>query len=160
VDKKVDFQGDLARGGASVRWRARSTGLARSEGRELVLALSPTQTLAAELAPLVKRTLPVWLPPNVAPRREVHTIRVVAPKGWSFEPLPEGGDEPGGSFGRARLELTRDPSNPRAILAKRTMIVDQSVIPVEEYPRWRSWLQRVDALMHKSVRLAPEGGLP
>jgi hypothetical protein len=158
VDKKVDFDGGLPRGGAVVKWRAKSTGLARKEGNELVLALSPAQTMASRLAPLVERTLPVWLPPHVAPRAETHTIRVVAPKGWSFEALPPGGEAPGGPFGRARLDVTRDPANPRAALIKESVVVDQSVIGVDEYPKWRAWIQRVDALVHKMLRLSPNGG--
>jgi hypothetical protein len=153
VDKKVDFAGDLARGAATVKWRARSGGLARHEGLELVLPLSPSQTTASQLAPLVKRTLPVWLPPYVAPRKEARTIRVVAPKGWDFETLPAGGDEDGGPFGRARLEVKRDPGDAHALLVKRTVVFDQSAIGVAEYPKWRAWVQRVDALMHKGVRL-------
>jgi hypothetical protein len=155
VDKKVDFQGDLARGGATARWRARSSGLARHEGQELVVPLSPSQTTASQLAPLVERTLPVWLPPYVAPRKEARTIRVVAPPGFAFEALPPGGDENGGAFGRAHLELARDPADPRAVIVKRTVVFDQSEISVEDYPKWRAWVQRVDALMHKSVRLSP-----
>jgi hypothetical protein len=155
VDKKVDFRGDLPRGAASVRWRARSDGLARHEGPELVVPLSPAQTTASQLAPLVKRTLPVWLPPYLAPRKEARTLRVIAPKGYRFEALPGGGDENGGGFGRAHLDVARDPTDPHAIVVKRTVVFDQSVISVDEYPRWRSWVQRVDALMHKTVRLAP-----
>jgi hypothetical protein len=155
VDKHVDFRGDLARGGATVRWKARSDGLARHEGRELVVPLSPAQTSASQLAPLVKRTLPVWLPPNLAPRKESRTIRVVAPAGFAFGALPSGGDVNGGAFGRAHLEVTRDPTDPHAVLVKRTVVFDQSTINVDEYPRWRSWVQRVDGLMHKAVRLMP-----
>jgi tetratricopeptide (TPR) repeat protein len=160
VDKKVDFDGSLPHGGALVKWRARSTGLARKEGAELVLALSPVQTLASRLAPLVKRTLPVWLPPHVAPREELHTFRVVAPKGWTFEALPQGGEAPGGPFGRASLDLSRDPKNPKVVVVKRSVVVDQSVVGVDEYPKWRAWVQRVDALMHKTVRLVPDGSAP
>jgi len=158
VDKKVDFQGDLARGAAVVRWRARSDGLARHEGSELVVPLSPSQTLASQLAPLVERTLPVWLPPYVAPRKESRTIRVLAPKGWAFEELPAGGDENGGTFGRAHLEVTHDPHDARAVLVKRTVVFDESAISVPQYRSWRAWVQRVDALMHRGLRLAPAGG--
>jgi hypothetical protein len=153
VDKKVDFRGDLARGAAVTDWRAKSSGLARHEGDELVVPLSPAQTTASQLAPLVRRTLPVWLPAHVAPRRESRTLRVVAPPGWSFAALPPGGDENAGSFGRAHLEVARDPHDARAVIVKRTIVFDQSTIPVDEYPRWRAWIQRVDALMHRSVRL-------
>jgi hypothetical protein len=158
VDRTVDFRGDLPRGGATARWRARSNSLARHEGAELVLPLSPAQTLASQLAPLVRRTLPVWLPSHVAPRKESRTIRVVAPKGWGFEALPHGGDENGGPFGRAHLDVTRDPNDPQAIVATRTVVFDESAISLADYPKWRAWVQRVDALMHKAVRLIPTGG--
>jgi hypothetical protein len=158
VDKKVDFHGDLPRGAATVRWRARSDGLGRHEGTELVVPLSPSQTTASQLAPLVKRTLPVWLPPHIAPRKEARTIRVIAPKGWRFEPPPAGGDENGGPFGRAHLDVARDPRDPQTLVVRRTVVFDQSRISVEEYPKWRAWVQRVDALMHKAVRLEPAPG--
>jgi hypothetical protein len=155
VDKKVEFRGDLPRGAAEVRWRARSEALARHEGGELVLPLAPSQTTASQIAPLVRRTLPVWLPPSMAPRKESRAIRVLAPKGWRFEDLPQGGDENGGPFGRAHLEIARDPRDAQAVVVKRTMVFDQSTISVDEYPRWRAWVQRVDSLMHKSLRLEP-----
>jgi len=97
----------------------------------------------------------VWLPPNVAPRKESRTVRVVAPPGYTFEALPSGGDENNGAFGRAHLELARDPRDANAIVVKRTVIFDRSVIAVDDYPKWRAWVQRVDALMHRTVRLVP-----
>ena len=157
VAKEVDFQGDLPRGGATAHWRARSENLARHEGTELLVPLSPSQPLASEVAPLVRRTLPVWLPPYMAPRKESRTIRVVAPKGWVVRAVPTGGEENGGPFGRARLDLSQSDGDPRTIVAKRTVVFDQSTISVEQYPQWRAWVQRVDALMHKAVRLAPGG---
>jgi hypothetical protein len=157
VEKKVDFAGELPRGAADVKWRARSSSLARHEGPEMVLPLSPAQTTASQIAPLVKRTLPVWLPSSMAPRKESRTIRIVAPRGWRFEALPQGGDENGGPFGRAHLDVAPDPRDPQAVIVKRTMVFDQSTISVEEYPRWRAWVQHVDALMHKAVRLEPVG---
>ncbi len=158
VDKKVDFRGDLARGTAVMRWRARSSMLARHEGDELVVPLAPSQTTASQLAPLVRRTLPVWLPPYVAPRKEARAIRVVAPKGWSFQALPPGGDENGGAFGRAHLDVQREPRDSRTVVVHRTVVLDQSTIPTSDYPKWRAWMQRVDALMHRSVRLLPAAG--
>jgi hypothetical protein len=155
VDKNVEFRGDLPRGAATMRWRARSDGLARHEGQDLVVPLAPSQTMASQLAPLVKRTLPVWLPPSMAPRKEARAIRIVAPRGFAFAGLPRGGEENGGAFGRARLEVARDPADPQAVLVKRTVVFDQSAIGVDEYPKWRAWVQRVDALMHRTLRLAP-----
>ncbi|HSY24766.1 MAG TPA: transglutaminase domain-containing protein [Polyangiaceae bacterium] len=153
VDKKVDFKGDLARGAAVLDWRARASGLARHEGNELVVPLSSAQPIASQIAPLVSRTLPVWLPPHIAPRKESRTIRVVAPTGFTFGALPPGGDENGGPFGSAHLEVSPDPHDPRAILVRRTVVFDRSKISVEEYPKWRAWVQHVDALLHRNVRL-------
>ena len=158
VDKKVEFRGDLPRGRAEVTWRARSAGLARHEGAELVVPLSPAQPMASQIAPLVERTLPVWLPSHMAPRKEARTLRVVAPKGWRFEALPRGGDEDGGPFGKAHLDVTRDPRSPSAVVVHRTTVLEQSAIPVDQYPKWRAWVQRVDALMHTSLRLEPAAG--
>jgi hypothetical protein len=157
VDKKVDFKGDLARGAAILDWRARASGLARHEGDELVVPLSSAQPIASQLAPLVSRTLPVWLPPHIAPRKESRTIRVVAPQGFVFASLPPGGDENGGPFGSAHLEVSRDPRDPGAIVVRRTVVFDRSKISVEEYPKWRAWVQHVDALLHRSVRLVAAG---
>jgi hypothetical protein len=157
VDQAVEFHGELPRGAARVHWRARSDGVARREGAELVVPLSPSQTLASQLAPLVQRTLPVWLPPHVAPRKEARSIRVIAPRGWKFEALPPGGDENGGPFGHAHLDITRDRADAQAIIVRRTVVFDQSVISIADYPKWRAWVQRVDALMHRAVRVVPIG---
>jgi len=159
VERKVDFRGDVGHGAATARWKARSNGLARHEAQELVLPLSPSQTLASQIAPLVKRTLPLWLPPSVAPRKTSRTIRVTAPKGWTFEPPPGGGDESGGAFGHAHLDLTRDARDGQVVVRLK-VVFDQSRISVDDYPKWRAWVQRVDALMHKSLRLTPAGAPP
>jgi hypothetical protein len=123
-----------------------------------VVPLSPAQTMASQIAPLVKRTLPVWLPPNVAPRSESRTIRVVAPRGFTFEALAPGGDESGGAFGRAHLDIAKDARDPRAVVVRRTVVFDRNRIGVDEYPAWRAWVQRIDALMHKGLRLVPGDG--
>lgn len=118
------------------------------------MPLSPSQTLASQLAPLVTRTLPVWLPPHVAPRKESRTILLSLPAGYQFEPLPSGGEVDGGPFGLARLDISLDPRDKRTAIAKRTVLFNQSAISVGEYPSWRAWIQRIDALMHETVRLA------
>jgi hypothetical protein len=161
VDKQIDFKGDLPNGAAWVRYKAKSSGLARHEGADLVVPLSPTQPLASQLAPLVRRTLPVSLPPYLAPRLESRTTRFIAPKGFAWGDLPPGGDEIGGEFGRAHLEVSKEPKAASTVVVKRTLVFDASVIPVEKYAAWRAWIQRVDALMHKSLRLQRvPGGAP
>ena len=155
VDKKIDFTGDLPNGQAKVSYKARSDGFARHEQSDLVVPISPSVTLASQLAPLVKRTLPVVLPPHLAPSHNHRTIRVALPPGFRWGELPPGGDENGGEFGRAHLEIARDPADPKVVVIKRNVVFDLHVIPPDKYAPWRAWLQRVDSLMHKGVRLVP-----
>jgi len=157
VDKKIDFDGDLPSGQAWVKYKAHSDGLARHEAKDLVVPLSPSSTLASQLAPLVKRTLPVSLPSFLAPSHQRRTIRVVAPPGFAWGDLPPGGDESDGDFGSAHLDVAKDPKDPRAVVIHRSVAFDRSVVPVDKYPAWRAFIQRVDALMHKGVRLVPSG---
>ncbi len=144
----------LAASGAG-RYRAHSAGLARREADELVVPLAPSSTMTSQLAPLVKRTLPVVLPPNTAPSHQTRTIHVIPPAGYRATELAKGGEENGGEFGFAKVEIKNDPENPRGVLVTRTVVFDMSTIPVEKYAAWRGWLQRVDALLHRSVRFAP-----
>jgi hypothetical protein len=155
VDKAIDFKGDLAHGQAWVKYKAHSDGLARHEQGELVVPIAQSQTLASQIAPLVTRTLPVSLPPHFAPSHETRTIRVIAPAGFHWGEMPPGGDENGGDFGRAHLEIARDPKDARAVVITRTVVFNMDLIPVDKYGAWRAWVQRVDALMHKGVRLLP-----
>jgi hypothetical protein len=110
--------------------------------------------MTSQLAPLVKRTLPVVLPPSLAPRHHHRTITIAAPAGYAFAELPPGGDENGGEFGRATLSFARVPGR-NAVVVKERVVLDRSTIPVAQYAAWRSWLQRVDALQHRMVRLVP-----
>jgi hypothetical protein len=156
VEKDVDFQGDLAHGEATVRYRAKSGALGRLEDGDLVVTLAPSSTLTSSLAPLPKRVLPVALPPNMAPSKQSHVVRLVAPEGFSPGDLPAGGDEQGGEFGRAKLEVTRDPKDPRVVLMTRSVTFDLEAIPVAKYEAWRAWLGRVDSLLHRSIRFVPD----
>jgi hypothetical protein len=153
LDKTIEFKGDLPNGQALVKYKARSRNMARREGKDLVLSLSPAATYGSQIAPLPTRTLPVLLPSYFAPSHQTRTVRAVAPTGMAWAELPPGGDANGGEFGRAHLELARDPKDPRALIIKRTVLFNQHLIPVEKYQAWRSWVQQVDALMHKEVRL-------
>ena len=155
VEKKIDFKGDLAGGQSLVKYKAKSRGLARREGKDLVLSLSPSNTYGSTLAPLVERTLPVQLPPHLAPSHQNRTTRILAPIGFAWGPLPPGGDASGGPFGRAHIEITKDAKDPRALLIKRSVVFDQHLIPVEKYAAWRAFITQVDALMRKEVRLVP-----
>jgi transglutaminase-like putative cysteine protease len=152
VDKDVSFDADLGAGAVRVKYKAHSDSLARREGHDLVVPLSPSWTFTSALAPLVKRTLPVVLPPQLAPNHQIRTLRITAPAGYKWTELAPGGEVNGGEFGRASLEVARDPRNPRVLVVKRKMTLDANTIPVTKYPAWRAFLQRVDALMHRTVR--------
>jgi len=159
VQGDVAFKPDLPRGVATLGYGAHSEGLARREGAELAVPVAETSTLTSQLAPLVKRTLPVVLPPRLAPGHETRAITIFAPPGFTFADLPPGGDEPGGEFGKAHLEFAK-AGGKNAVVVKRSVVFDMSTIPVEKYAKWRGWLQRVDGLMHRMVRLVPDGKAP
>lgn len=160
VDKNIGFEGDTKNGQAIVKYKAKSRGLARREGNDRVISLSSSATYGSSLAPLPTRTLPVQLPSYLAPSHQSRTLRITAPQGFSWGELPPGGDATGPTgtaFGRAHLEVKRDPKNPRVLLIERSVVFDQDRIEVDQYPAWRAWIQQVDALLHKEVRLVPSG---
>lgn len=159
VKPAIEFKSDLPNGAAELRYEARSEGIARREGDELAVPVSEIATYTSQYAPLVKRTLPVVLPPRTAPGHQARTITIVAPPGFKFAGLPPGGEESGGEFGAAKLEWSRGAQDDRVVV-KRTMVFDLSTIPVEKYAAWRAWLQRVDGLMNRMVRLVPAGSAP
>jgi transglutaminase-like putative cysteine protease len=154
LDKKVDFEPNLAGGAARVRYKARSQGYARREKDELVVALSPSQTLSSQLAPLVKRTLPVELPPYLAPSHQDKTFTLAAPPGYKIGSLPDGGVVDGGDFGRASLTVAADGKG--SVSVKRSVVFAAHRIPTDKYPAFRKFVTDVDALMHKTVRFVPE----
>lgn len=154
VENDIGFDGDMPNGLAKLRYQAQSRNIARREGAELIVPLGDTVTFASQLAPLPKRTLPVVLPAYLAPRRDIRTLTIVAPAGFEFAELPPGGAENGGEFGKATLEIR--PGDAGSVIVKRTVIFDLSTISLEKYPKWRSWLQHVDALMHRTIRLVPQ----
>jgi tetratricopeptide (TPR) repeat protein len=158
VGKDVDFDGNLPHGAGKVHYRAHSDGLARKEGTELVLPVAPASTITSQLAPLLKRRLPVVLSPNTAPSHQTRVIHVTAPAGYQPAELPKGGEENGGEFGYARLEIQREPGSTTGVVIKRTVVFDMSTIAVDRYEAWRAWLQRVDALLHRSIRFTPLPG--
>lgn len=153
VDKNIDFKGELQNGQALVKYKAKSRGMARREGKDLVLPLSPAQTYGSQIAPLPTRTLPVTLPSYFAPSHQNRTLRAIAPAGMAWGDLPPGGDANGGDFGKAHIEIAKDPKDQRALIVKRSIVFNQHIIPVDKYVAWRTWVQQVDSLMHKEVRL-------
>lgn len=160
IGEGIDFQGDREGGRARLRYTARSLGFARREGEDLVVPLARISTYASELAPLAERSLPIVLPAHLSPSQETRTIHIQAPEGFGIAELPKGGVVDGGEFGRAELEIVRDPKSPREVVVKRSLGFDASTIPASAYPAWRAWLGEVDALFRRSLRMSPEKKLP
>jgi hypothetical protein len=156
VTGDVEFKPDLPKGIAVLRYGAHSEGLGRREGDELAVPLAESSTLTSQLAPLVRRTLPVVLPAGTAPGHQTRSITIVAPPGYTFAELPPSGEVPGGDFGKAKLDFKR-AGGKNAVVVTRSVIFDLATIPVDRYAKWRAWLQNVDGLMHRTVRLVPAG---
>jgi hypothetical protein len=157
VEKDVDFQPDVGRGKSRVRYQAKTGALGRRDGDDLLVTLAPSTTLTSQLAPLPERTLPVALPPHLAPSRQTHHVKLHIPEGMTVPNLPPGGEEKGGEFGNAKLTVERDPKDPRVVVVTRDVVFDLDRIPVEKYKAWRGWLSRTDSLMHRSVRFVAGG---
>jgi hypothetical protein len=151
----VAFKADLPGGVATLKYTAYSAGLARREGDELAVPLAESSTLTSQLAPLVQRTLPVVLPSKLAPGHEKRTIVIIPPEGYTFAELPPNGEVAGGEFGKARLQFER--IGPKVVVT-RSVSFDLATIPVDKYAKWRAWLQRIDGLMHRTVRVLPQPG--
>ena len=156
VSSDVDFAGDVGRGVAKVKVKARSSRIARREGADLVVAVAPSWTLTGELATLAVRSQPLVLPPDAAPGHERRVLQIEAPDGYLVGQLPPGGTRDGGAFGVARLEFASEPARPGRVTVTRSLVMAQSVIPAGEYRAWRAWLQAVDALFQRSVRFVPQ----
>ncbi|MCC6524040.1 MAG: hypothetical protein IT373_15375, partial [Polyangiaceae bacterium] len=155
----VAFTPYLPGGFSSLGYAVTSEGFARREGDELAVPISPLGSLTSELAPLPSRRLPVVLPPQIAPSHDVRTLTIHAPPGFVFAELPPDGDEDGGALGRAHLAFARAPGQ-NAVVVERRIELDRSTIAPDEYPAWRAFLQRVDGLMRRVVRLVPERAAP
>jgi hypothetical protein len=156
VKPEIEFKADLPNGVVTLKYAAQSDGFARREGDELAVPLSETTTLTSQLAPLSKRTLPVALPPNLAPGHQTRSITITAPAGYAFAELPPGGEENGGEFGKAKITFAKGKAKD-AVVVTRSVVFDMSIVPVDKYDKWRGWLQRTDRLMHQTVRLVPTG---
>ena len=81
-------------------------------------------------------------------------VEVLAPPSHTFAVLAPDGEADGGSFGKATLQLKRSPDG-RKVTMTRNVDLAQSHIEVGEYGAWRRWLQQVDGLLQRSVRLKP-----
>jgi transglutaminase-like putative cysteine protease/tetratricopeptide (TPR) repeat protein len=153
MSPEVGFSPDLGDGRAEVSFRASSGSLARVEGEDLVVEIRRPMPISSILAPLTTRELPVELPTAVAPSKRTRTVRVLAPKGFRFAPLPPDAEEDGGPFGRA--EVVFDKKNEREVQIRRTLALATPRISAADYPRWRAWLQRVDGTFSRGIRLVP-----
>lgn len=155
IEVEPEVQFDPASG--LLAYRARSAGLGRREGDEIAVPLAGSRTYTSTFAPLSpkNRTLPVVLPPGLAPSEQRVRTTFVAPKGYRFAELPPGGKVDGGELGRGTLEL-KPGTAPNTVVVDLSVVLDKSTISLAEYPAFRTMLQRIDALTHRVVRLVPE----
>jgi tetratricopeptide (TPR) repeat protein len=151
---EVGFDGSLPGGAAKVAYQATSRALARREGEDLVLSFAPPSPLATELAPLATRTLPVVLPPQLAPSHHDVTIVVTIPDGFRLAAVPPNDELVAGNLGavRQRFELSKDG---KKLTIARSLRFDASRIEVNDYARWRSWLREADRIRSRTLRLIP-----
>ncbi len=154
MEPDVRFDGELPSGKARVQYQATSRRIARREGGDLVVTVAPPMPWTMLIAPLPTRTLPVELPPSIAPSRRRMEVRIVAPPGYRFADLPPDATADGGPFGSASVTFEKQRDG-RSIRMTREVQLAQSFIPVADYPAWRRWLQRIDAIRQRSVRLVP-----
>jgi hypothetical protein len=154
MEPKVGFDPTLVGGAARLTYAAKTSSMARREGSDLLVAVAPPRPVTTALAPLVQRTLPVELPPSVAPSHREVTIRLIAPSSHRFASLPPDGEADGGDFGKASLvfELAKDK---RSVTVRRRITLRKWRISVAAYPAWRAWLQKIDGLLQRAVRLTP-----
>lgn len=155
LEPAVHFDGALPNGAATVEYGATSRGLARHEGTNLILALAPATPFAVELAPLAERTLPVQLPPQLAPSHRDATIELALPEGFRLAALPPNDDLPGGEFGDARQTFVLAPDAKHLVIT-RSIRFNASRIEVADYARWRAWLRAVDRMLLRTLRLVPK----
>lgn len=155
MEPKVAFDPTLAGGAATVDYGATTSSMARREGADLVVAVAPPRPITMILAPLVTRTLPVELPPSIAPTHRKTVVELIAPPTHVFATLPPDGDADGGPFGKASLvfELSKDS---KKVTIRRDVTFSQWRVSVSEYAAWRSWLQKIDGLLQRTVRLTPK----
>ena len=138
-----------------MNYRAFSQRLARKEGRDLVLALAPPTPLTMQLAPLHERTLPVQLPPQLAPSHHDVSVELVAPTGYRVAALPPDDAFAEAGLGSANQSFSVSPDGRRLGL-RRSVRFDASRIEPSRYPAWRTWLRNVDRMLRRTVRLVPE----
>ncbi len=151
MNPAVGFRADLPGGEVEVTYRATSRSLARRERDDLVVEISPPMPLASLLAPLPERTLPVELPAVIAPHRQERIVRIIAPKGFVISALPPDEVADGGAFGKAEVSFER--VNETEAIMRRSLELSSPRISVADYPAWRQWLQLVDGLLRRAVRL-------
>lgn len=151
IKDKVSFDSNVGGGQARLAYAAHSGAIARLDGHELVVPLSGSATWTSQLAPLVSRKLPVVLPPHIAPSHDTRRLRIVAPPGHAITEAPDEGQIDAAPFGRASLRVVR--RGPTTIDVIRHVEIDRHHIAVAEYAAFRGFLQRVDALFRRKVRI-------
>jgi hypothetical protein len=153
LDKDITFEGDGKDGEAQLSYKAKSLGgFARFDAGSLVFELRTRSTLASKYAALPKRTLPVVLPPHVAPSTETHVVTVDAPAGFRLASPAYEESVSGGAFGNVHVKVARI-SDTRASI-ERTITFEANEIPVKDYEAFRAWLVKADSALRRGLRFS------
>ena len=147
----ITYSPDTGKLGYSVK----TEDFARYEGDEWSIQTLGSYSFMANYASLSTRTLPVVLPPYLAPGHQRRSLTINLPAGFAWKSLPPGGEAKGGAFGTAKVNF-KPGRGPRSITIETEVIFDKSTIPVSDYPAFRKWLESVDALIRQSARFVEE----
>lgn len=147
----ITYSPDTGKLGYSVK----TEDFARNEGDEWSIQTLGSYSFMANYASLSTRTLPVVLPPYLAPGHQRRSLTINLPAGFAWKSLPPGGEAKGGAFGTAKVNF-KPGRGPRSITIETEVIFDKSTIPVSDYPAFRKWLESVDALIRQSARFVEE----
>ena len=142
-------------GQARVKYKANSRRPRASRGQASSSCRSRrATTLTSQLAPLVERTLPVLLPPHLAPSHQNRTTRIVAPPGFALGRAASRRRRERRRRSAARTSRSRkDPKDARALLIKQER-------GVRSAPDSGRQVRRVARVHHAGRRADAQGSPP
>jgi tetratricopeptide (TPR) repeat protein len=122
--------------------------LARKEGQELSLAVTPSLRLTPRYASQSRRRLPIRIP---AFSTIEHSFTVKVPKGMKVTtaPLATSGQS---EFGSYQVEVTEQGSQ---VVVRSSLSLPVRTIQPDQYAAWQAFCQRVDAAFSTRLLVGP-----
>jgi hypothetical protein len=127
-----------------IRFRGKSSAMARSAGSDLAFSIAPVGSLVARFAPLSSRKLDLRVP-FAHGYDDEWVVKVPAGNAIKQTPTPRKIESP---FGR--LELTSEVNSNRAVVRVKLRL-DKTRIPPAEYPAFRTFCEEVDRALGERV---------